>query len=239
MSVILKGALRTCPFIDKLPEKDQEYLLSLSKLKAFNKGAVIHARRSRQDFFSIIESGKVKFTTYAEDGKEAIMFIASRPFWFGESTFLTGVGRCFGVVAVENTSIIEVPGSVLLDKVCHSPAASVSAIQELTRRVIIATQIIEDNNISNLYIRLIRRLLLQPGLYDKSFSNEAVLFYLSKENIASMLGTTRQAIHPHLKRLESLGFISLGYGSVTLLNPVKLKDYLSSLDGGGCQDDFF
>ncbi|MDF5305681.1 helix-turn-helix domain-containing protein [Vibrio parahaemolyticus] len=44
------------------------------------------------------------------------------------------------------------------------------------------------------------------------------------------MGLTRQSVHKVLKKLENSNVLRLQYGSITILNPLKMEAYLKQLE---------
>jgi CRP-like cAMP-binding protein len=65
--------------------------------------------------------------------------------------------------------------------------------------------------------RIARRLLDLGELDNKITSSQAV--------IADFLGVSRVSVGKTLKEFQLLGFIEIGYGSITILNADALRDY--------------
>ncbi|MDW3144445.1 helix-turn-helix domain-containing protein, partial [Vibrio sp. 2094] len=53
---------------------------------------------------------------------------------------------------------------------------------------------------------------------------------VTREHIANMMGLTRQSVHKVLKKLENSNVLRLQYGSITILNPLKMEAYLKQLE---------
>ena len=65
-------------------------------------------------------------------------------------------------------------------------------------------------------------LLLDTALVDKQVVGEVDL-QVTQEDIASMLGTTRQSVSRILAEWQSLGIINLRYGKIVVINPKALR----------------
>jgi len=96
-----------------------------------------------------------------------------------------------------------IPGRFILYSVCQQ--------LRLTQRAL------HEERMLPLGQRIARRLLDLGELDNKITSSQAV--------IADFLGVSRVSVGKTLKEFQLLGFIEIGYGSITILNADALRDY--------------
>jgi CRP-like cAMP-binding protein len=102
-------------------------------------------------------------------------------------------------------------------------------IPMLCRKLRLALSYVEGAALFSLTERLAQRILELLTFYgiDDGGSGRLIDVHLPQEDLAKMLGVSRQAISRELKRLETEGVIELSYGKLRVLNKAALERELA------------
>ena len=79
-------------------------------------------------------------------------------------------------------------------------------------------------------VRLASRLLIMASAHGSWTDRTALNLQVSQEQLAAMLGTSRQTVSVNLRELETRGAIRIAYGRIELLDVAALKQLASARD---------
>ena len=173
--------------------------------------------------FALI-SGEIRITQTTAAGRSALLMIASPGVWFGEAAMIDGQPRTSDAVAVGRVVVLQLSPLVFhrltLDNTQHYAAFARLVCAQYRQ----AMEYIVTTSILPLPVRLAQRLLSlaqSHGLQDRD--TIIINLRLSQENLAEMVGVSRQSLNRALKVLESKGIVSVGYSSLTIRNGPALE----------------
>ena len=156
-----------------------------------------------------------------------LIHIDRAPFWYGLQPFMSGEGRHITVVARSECLVAHV-GKTALHKVLAShPVGWQMLLLHLGVLFRTTLQAAADLLIADRDRRCAAVLLRLAGV--RTAGQSAHTIVCSHEEIASMCNLSRQTIADALRRLEERGDAELGYRSIRLLDPERLRRYA---DGG-------
>lgn len=227
----VQAVMKSCPLLAGFPEMAFREVAAMTRVRRFRAGDPIYDRGSMQSTLCVIASGTVRITSVNAAGREASLIIFNAGSWFGDTVFSPGMPRVFGATAHEAVVILELPGEGFRQLMAKYPESYPRALDLVSRRLWSAMSIIEDDALRGVVARIGRRLLFLADIQGAQPGGEgAVTLRLTREQLANMMGMTRQGVHARIKELETLGFVSLDYGRITLSSPGALEAYLRTLD---------
>jgi len=195
------------PFIPKIPEIDN--LLSTAgphrTIVNFRKKQVIFSQGDPNDAVFLIERGMVRLAAISSQGKEAIFAVRNAGCFFGESCMLEEQPlRSYGAIALTEVRAAKTQGNAFAQNLRLGANAHAFITYLLTVNEGLQADLIH-NLLSSSEQRLARALLAlaELGAEGKpTFRTE-----LSQQDLANMIGATRQLVNTHLKRFRKLGFV--------------------------------
>lgn len=175
----------------------------------------------------VVESGRIKIVMLSPDGKECLIGIHTAGDLFGESYF--GCGHYQETAtAMEDTILIRITLSALLQYVASKQSILSGALQYLARRIADQQQTILDLMTVNSECRLGKALLrLGDKLGEKHLSRIRLKHKISHEELSQIVGTTRPRISEFMNKFRELGLIELSEAGFIIINRQKLADYLA------------
>ncbi|MBN7770439.1 Crp/Fnr family transcriptional regulator [Marinobacter daepoensis] len=225
----VRAVMRSCLLLDGFPEAAFREVAAMTRIRRFRAGDPIYDRGSMQSTLCVIASGTVRITSVNAAGREATLIIFNAGSWFGDTVFSPGMPRVFGVTAHEEVVILELPGEGFRQLMAKYPESYPRALDLVSRRLWSAMSIIEDDALRGVVARIGRRLLFLADIQG-AHSGGAVTIRLTREQLANMMGMTRQGVHARIRELETMGFVTLDYGRITLSSPEALEAYIRTLD---------
>ncbi len=227
---------RTDPCPKKVPifsSLSDEEILKISKMTkhiSFEKGQMLIGEGEKSDTLYIINKGKVKLTKYTIDGKEQILYIMAAGDFFGElNLFIEDEESNFSVFAIENTVICQLTKRDI-DQIMHeNPDISIKLLRALSKRLVHTENLAQNLATKDPEVRIIHMILEFCQKFGTTINN-GVLVHLpiTREEIASYVGVTRETISRKFSKFEELGLITLsGNKQIIVQNQKALKNYLN------------
>ena len=209
-------------WFSELPPKVVAQIAALSRTRRFGDGQLIHAKGDAPDGLYNVRTGRVRISTVAADGKELLSLLFDPGGWFGDVSMFDGLPRTHSAHAMGVTEILFLPRTSLLALLARQPTLYPHFLRMQSRKLRLAFEYIEQSTFLSLTERLSQRLLLLGQLYGQQ-SVDGLRINLSHQDIAQMLGVSRQRVSKELKVLEAQGRILLKYGQLVLRQPATLS----------------
>ena len=184
----------------------------------------IFAQGMASDAIFYIQTGRVKLTVLAKNGKEATIGILNSGDFFGEGGIIAGQSRRMSsATAVTECSVMRIESNTMRDVLHREHALSDIFVAHLLGRNIRYEEDLVDQLFNSSEKRLARILLLLAQ-FGKEGKKEQAIAKMSQETLAEMVGTTRSRVSFFMNRFRDLGFIDYDSGSIevhdSLLNMV-------------------
>ena len=215
-------------FLRTLPEPLTAALEARAVVRRFSDGETIFRRGDDAHGLFGVKQGQVQVLGHGEDGRPFVLTVLAPGEWFGELSLFDGLPRTHDNVAIGDTELWFVDQRDFHAIVASDPAFARHFHELLARRVRMLFRRVEDAVLLDLPARLAKRLLELAGDHGDAPGRDGqveIALHLPQEDLAAMIGATREAVGRHLKRFERQGWISLAYGRVT----IRDRDGLSSL----------
>ncbi|SFJ45486.1 cAMP-binding domain of CRP or a regulatory subunit of cAMP-dependent protein kinases [Bosea sp. OK403] len=192
-------------------------------LKLYGKGAYICHVGDRLESWTGVAEGLVKMSTTSKTGKAATLAGMRAGAWFGEGTVIKAEPRRYELVALRETRLALMRRSTFLWLFEHSAAFNRFLVHQFNERLAQFIAIAETERTLDSTGRLARNLawLFNPILYPDLDRTLAI----SQEELGLLAGMSRQIANQGLAKLESLGLLEVGHGSVTILDLERLARY--------------
>lgn len=216
--------LQQIPLFSSLNQSELEAIDRVSITKIFPKDKIILLEDEDGDTLFIIINGKVKVTTFSESGKEVIFSILNEGDFFGEMSLLDGKPRSATVVSMDDAKIQLIRRTEFYRLLEDHPRIALRLLEELASRLRKADERIESLAILDVTGR-IAGILLQLA-EDRGIEKNSEVLIQSRpthQELANMVGTTRETVTRVLKQLEDKSYIIMAGKDVTILNVEQFK----------------
>jgi CRP-like cAMP-binding protein len=172
-------------------------------------------------FYGLVE-GHLKISTLREDGKEAILVVLEAGNWFGEISLIDGRPRTHDATALGPAEVLALPRAAFDALLRRTPFAQ-AVCRLLAVRMRTLYGMVEDVTLRSTRARIARRLLLLARGDATQSADARRVVPVSQEQLAMMLGITRQTLNRELKALVQGGAIALGYGRIEIASVRALE----------------
>ena len=216
--------LRQIPLFSSLKDEEIEAIYKLSVTKKCPKDAIILLEDEEGDTLFVILKGKVKVTTFSESGKEVIFSILNEGDFFGDMSLLDGKPRSATVISIEESELRLIRRSDFNKLIETHPGIALRLLEELTSRLRKADERIESLALLDVTGR-VAGILLQLADERGKKSERSILIKSrpTHQELANMVGTTRETVTRVLKQLENKKYISMDGKDLTIIDPEIFK----------------
>ncbi|MCK9364049.1 MAG: Crp/Fnr family transcriptional regulator [Syntrophales bacterium] len=209
------------PLFEGLPVEQLQALARIMVAKLIKRGQVIFSEGDEAEGFYVIVSGRVKIFKLSPDGKEQILHISSVGEPFGEVPVFAGERFPAYAEAMEDSRTFFFPRPAFVNLIKKNPALALNMMALLARRLRLFTGMIESLSLREVPGRLAAHFLFLSD--QKEGANELTLD-ISKNQLASLLGTIPETLSRILARMSNEGLIAIREArQIQILNRAGLK----------------
>ncbi len=205
--------LRTVPLFQDLPETDLAVMNELAIEKTVAKGTVVLTEGAVGDSLYTIISGRVKVFIGDEDGREIILKMLGPGDFFGEMSMIDSRPRSASVSALENCTFRVLSHAAFEECLRRAPRIATMVMQSLAKRLRDADRKISTLALMDVYGRVASTLL---ELAINSNGKKIIGDKLSQQDLANMVGASREMVNRILKDLTERGYISIESKTITI-----------------------
>jgi CRP/FNR family cyclic AMP-dependent transcriptional regulator len=211
MSAMRRGrealdSLRTIPLFAHVNDESLASMGDLLIERRIPKHQTIVEEGLAGDYMYVIREGEVKVTKLSGDGREKILELMGPGDFFGEMSLLDGATRSASVKSLTETRILALSRNDFLKELRRNPDLAMAVIQELTRRV---RQM--DEQASSLSFQRVKErtqgLLVRLAKDSECADGRRMTPALTHQQIADMVGTSRETVTRVVKRLKDQGWL--------------------------------
>lgn len=212
------------PLFRGLSADDWQWLRGRFHRRYFREGELVFSKGDTESTTFLIASGRVKICVSSPDGRESVIAILSPGDCFGELAALDGEPRSADAVAMEDTlawCLEKQDFSVLLDR---SPYFARRLIAILTRRLRETDQHFTDLIFFDVFGRVASKLLeLSESQGVNTPRGTEIPFRLTQQDLANLIGATRESVNRALRFYRDRGYISLRGQRITIISRSGLE----------------
>ena len=205
--------LRNVPLFSGLEENELERLSRVAVRKRAGRGEQVVRSGESADALLILLTGRAKVTNFDEEGREIILAWLGPGEFFGEMGLIDGSERSASVIAVENCELLTIGKQEFQRCVQENFQVAQKLMQILVRRLREADRNIESLALLDVYGRVARLLL---DLSEEEDGKRLVKKKISKQDMARMIGASREMVSKVMRDLEIGGYIVTNGDQITI-----------------------
>ncbi|HQU79429.1 MAG TPA: Crp/Fnr family transcriptional regulator [Azonexus sp.] len=196
--------LRNVPLFSGLDETELERLSRVATRRRAGRGEQVVRAGESADALLILLTGRAKVTNFDEEGREIILAWLGPGEFFGEMGLIDGSPRSASVVAVENCELLSIGKNEFQRCMQDNFQVVLKLMQILVRRLRDADRNIESLALLDVYGRVARLLL---DMSEEEGGKRMVKQKISKQDMARMIGASREMVSKVMRDLEVGGYI--------------------------------
>lgn len=200
---------------EELPMEDLRTIDAMAPMSSIDKGTLIITPNMENKNLYLLKKGRVRLFKVNEDGKQFTLGLLGKGNIFGETdTFSTGSGSAY-VEAMDDALVCVLGKQDFEAFLMKRPQVALKMVSILTQRIRESEEMLE-----NLAFRDVRyRLLYLLAKLAKSFGQGHLIklsrytkldLNLSHQELANMIGATRESVSVALSNLAKDGIVSTG-----------------------------
>ena len=203
-----------------LSPDELEALTRGATIRSFAKNAVVVNEGDRTDSLYIILSGKVKVFVADEEGHEVTLGTQGAGEYFGEMVLDEGP-RSASIMTLEPSRFALVSKEAFTAFLASQPDFMLRMIKKLIHRARALTGNVRSLALLDVYGRVARLLLDMSETVD---GQKMVTKRLPKQDIAKMIGASREMVSRVMKDLQVGGFIEMRGSTILLRDNIVLPE---------------
>lgn len=216
--------LQTNPWFAALPAAVRGALVRDGRARTVEDGATLYRAGDANEGLYAVLAGEIRLTGHSEAGRRIVYLIAQPGDWIGEMSVLDGKPRLHDAIARGPARILHL-GAAAVDAIAVAQPGFDRALGALTclhQRTALAY--VERALTSSSEARLAFVLLDLAHRHGRRTERGVEIdLRLSQEDLAAMIGLTRQSLAPLLNRFRRQGAIATRYARIALLDPDRLR----------------
>jgi len=213
--------LRNVPLFTGLDEAQLGVLVPMIMRTSFGRHETIIGAGDPTDSLYIVISGRLKVLMSDEQRREVILAILGPGEFFGEMGLLDDSPRSASVVTLEPCELLSISKVDFKRCLAENSDLSLTVMRGLVKRLREADQKIGSLALMDVYGR-VARLLLEMA--EDVNGEKVVVKKLSKQDIAKMIGASREMVSRVMKDLQLGGYIEARGRSLVLRDNILLAE---------------
>jgi CRP/FNR family cyclic AMP-dependent transcriptional regulator len=205
--------LRNVPLLSVLSEDDLVELARVVSRKSYARGSLILGAGDPTDSLYILVSGRMKVFMSDLEGKEVILAILGPNEFVGEMGLIDNSPRSANVVALDPCEIVCIAKPDFRRCLADNFDMSMTLMRGLVKRLREADNQIGSLALMDVFGRVARLLLETAEIID---GEKVVTKKLSKQDIARMIGASREMVSRVMKHLQTAGYIEIRDNSIVI-----------------------
>ena len=206
-------------------EDDAATALSSAMGKLYlNKGDVLFHEGDSEDRLYIVVSGKIKLGRTGSAGRENLLAVLGPGQMFGELSVFDPGPRSTTATAVTACELRTLEHDELIPWLTDRPEVAQGLLSQLAARLRRANDVVADLVFSDVPGRVAKQLLeLAQRFGDKRDDGMHVHHDLTQEELAQLVGASRETVNKALADFAARGWIRLEPRSVTILDVERVE----------------
>ena len=195
-------------------------ILRCAYVKRYPSGTLICARGDPPEEWIACAKGAVRVSSTSISGKQVTLTYVEPGIWFGDVSIFDGDRRTHDAYAHGECTVLCVSRADLMKILSQHTELYEAMLRLHARRIRQLYGLVEDLNTLPLRARLAKQLLhlvRSYGVADLSNSKELrISLHLAQEELAQLLGASRQRVNQELKAMEREGSIRIEPGGLII-----------------------
>ena len=220
-TTVSTAVLKAVPLFATFPEDQLRMLTMVVTRKSAPRSTTIMAGGDPTDSLYIVLSGRLKVMMSDAEGKEVILSILGPGEFFGEMGLIDDEPRSATVVTIEPCELLSIAKRDFKKSLAENPDMSMAVMRGLVRRLREADRKIGSLALLDVYGRVARLLLDMAENVD---GEKVVTKRLPKQDIAKMIGASREMVSRVMKDLQTGGYIEMRGSTIVLRDTIMLPE---------------
>lgn len=194
----------------RMNDNDLATLKALGSQHAYSRGEHVFNTGSPGEHVYFLEHGRVKIYQLSPAGKEVILWFCFSGEMFGLGEMAYGGGRVVAAQACEEARILRISVNSFNSFMETHPKSALLVMQLLACRLRVLGEILVNVASDDVNTRIAKLILRLGALYGTRHGEEIHIdIHLTHQEMADMVGATRQTVTSVLSHMKRQGFLSI------------------------------
>nr|WP_246211290.1 Crp/Fnr family transcriptional regulator [Phytoactinopolyspora alkaliphila] len=222
--VVVDEALRSAPLFRELNDEAAAALRASMIEVHLDRSEVLFREGDEGDRVYVVTAGKIKLGRTAQDGRENLLALLGPGQMFGELSLFDPGPRSATATAVTETSLLGLGHTDLVPLLSGRPEVARGLLLQLASRLRRSNDTLADLVFSDVPGRVAKQLLdLSSRFGVPSDEGVRVVHDLTQEELAQLVGASRETVNKALADFVGRGWIRLEQRSVVLLDVERIR----------------
>ena len=212
----------THAFFGQLGPADRDSLIARARLEHYPSGREIFAKGSPGRSMVAVVSGSVRISSTSAGGKEVVLAIVHAGEIFGEIALLDGGERTADATAMTDCDLLVIDHRDFVPFLERRSDVCLLLLKLLCQRLRRTNSYVEEALFEQLGGRVAKALLRLAA--DEGTGDGPISLHLSQQELAQMIGATRESVNKQLHVWQRAGLVDLGKRLIVLRDPGALED---------------
>lgn len=222
----VKAILSQHFLLKHLPPNELNRLSELATTRTYAANEVVFMKGDPGVSMMAVLSGRIRICSYSPDGREVVLNVINPGEVFGEIALIDGGERTADAFAMEPSQLLVLSRRDFLPFLERHPRVCVKLLEVMCQRLRWTSAQVEDFFFLDLRSRLAKRILQLTDQLGGPAAGTRVSVKTSQHLLASMIGTSREAVNKQLRAWEESGLIDVKRGSITVLKRQALEEVI-------------
>lgn len=216
--------LRAAPLFKALDDETARTLRKSMVSQKLGKGQTLFKEGHPGDRLYLVVSGKMKLSHSSGDGRESVFMVLGPGEMFGELSLFDPGPRTSTAIAVTDAEVLGLSNTDIRPFLIEHPEVAQALLQALAHRLRRTSEAMSDLVFADVPGRVAKALIeLSEKFGVKSAAGIQVHHDLTQEELAQLVGASRETVNKALADFASRGWIRLETKSVELLDLERLS----------------
>ena len=216
--------MRRAPLFAALDDESANALMKSMTTSRLERGDVLFREGDQGNRLYVIGEGKIKLGLTSVDGRENLLAILGPGEMFGELSLFDPGPRTATATAVAETQLIELGHDDLNTFLAGRPAVASSMLAALARRLRRTNDSLADLVFTDVPGRVAKALLDLSNRFGRPAEDGILVAHdLTQEEIAQLVGASRETVNKALADFASRGWIKLEARAVVLMDVERIR----------------
>jgi CRP/FNR family cyclic AMP-dependent transcriptional regulator len=215
--------IETGSWFSKLSPALRNAILARALVRRLPDGALMSSRGEPADEWVGVAKGAVRISSVSLSGKQIALTYVEPGIWFGDTALIDGMPRTHDANAHGETTVLVVRKPDFRELLAQHVELYDALLRLNCRRLRLVYHLIEDLNTLPLSARLAKQILQLARSYGIVQGDEIRIgLQLAQEDLAQLLGASRQRVNQELKGFEREGAVRVEPTRLVVLSRDKL-----------------
>lgn len=211
------------PWFSKLSPALRADILSRASVKRLGDGALLSCRGEPAEEWAAVAKGAVRVSSVSLAGKQIALTYVEPGTWFGDIALFDGLPRTHDATVHGDTTLLVVRKPDFKELLQRHTELYEALLRLNCRRLRLMFDLVEDLNTRPLASRLAKQILFLARSYGEPQGDEIRIgLQLAQEDLAQLLGASRQRVNQELKNFERQGAMRVEPTRLVVLNKEML-----------------